>query len=135
MLIEYANFDTAFHYLVENDSHIRPDVIQKKIKQNEILIVRDQGQIVGWLRFGYFWDIIPIMNMISIEGKHRRKGIGSQLVAFWENEMSRQDYTSVLTTTLSDEQAQNFYRKLGYIDAGALLLPDEVLEIILFKKL
>ena len=41
----------------------------------------------------------------------------------------------VLTSTRSDERAQGFYRKLGYRDCGALLLPEEPLEIILFKKI
>lgn len=135
MIIEYAAFDTAYQYLIANDRHVHPDIIQKKIKQNEILIVREQVQFIGWLRYGYFWDIIPIMNMISIEENHRRKGFGSQLVAFWENEMRKQGHTSVMTTTLSDEQAQHFYRKLGYVDSGALLLPDEALEIIFLKTL
>ena len=34
------------------------------------------------------------------------------------------------------EEAQFFYRKIGYVDNGALLLlPNEPLEIILYKKL
>ena len=41
----------------------------------------------------------------------------------------------VLTSTLSNERAQHFYRRLGYRDSGALLLPDEALEIILMKDL
>jgi len=42
----------------------------------------------------------------------------------------------VLTSTLSNEQAQHFYRKLGYKDCGCLLLESEPsLEIILCKKL
>lgn len=40
-----------------------------------------------------------------------------------------------MTSTQSDETAQHFYRKLGYVDAGALLLQDEPLEIILTKAL
>ena len=41
----------------------------------------------------------------------------------------------VLTSTLSNEQAQFFYRKNGYTDCGSLLLPEEPLEIILRKDL
>jgi hypothetical protein len=46
-----------------------------------------------------------------------------------------QGFTQVMTSTLSNEDAQHFYRKLGYRDVGALLLPDEPLEIILLKEL
>jgi hypothetical protein len=41
----------------------------------------------------------------------------------------------VLTSTVSAEGAQHFYRKLGYVDSGALLLPDEPAELILRKPI
>ena len=135
MKIEYASIDTAYSYLTENDQNVPPERIKRKIEQNEILIVEDNGHIIGWLRFGYFWDMIPIMNMLSLEESFRRKGVGTQLVSYWEREMQGQGHNSVMTTTLSDEQAQHFYRKLGYKDVGALLLPEEALEIIFIKYL
>jgi len=49
--------------------------------------------------------------------------------------MKKNNHKIVLTSTLSSEQAQFFYRKNGYIDCGSLLLPKEPLEIILLKKL
>jgi hypothetical protein len=39
----------------------------------------------------------------------------------------------VLTSTLANERGQFLYRKLGYQDCGALLFPNEPLEIILRK--
>ncbi len=36
---------------------------------------------------------------------------------------------------LSNEEAQHFYRRRHYVDAGALLLPGEPLEIIFVKEL
>lgn len=75
------------------------------------------------------------MNMLYVLEGVRGKGYGKELVAFWEDEMRRKGYDRVLTSTLSSEQAQFFYRKLGYTDCGALLLPDEPLEIIFLKNL
>ena len=49
--------------------------------------------------------------------------------------MARAGYREVLTSTLSDEQGQFFFRRGGYTDCGALLLPGEPLEIILRKEL
>ena len=135
MKIEYATIETDYPYLTKNDHDIPPIRIKRKVEQNEILVVRDGRHTVGWLRFGYFWDMIPIMNMLSLEESFRGKGVGTQLVSFWESEMQWQGHKSVMTTTLSDEQAQHFYRKLGYKDVGALLLPNEALEIIFLKNL
>ena len=49
--------------------------------------------------------------------------------------MLKKRYKQVLTSTLSNERAQFFYRKNGYVDCGSLLLPREPLEIILLKHL
>ena len=48
--------------------------------------------------------------------------------------MAGQGYKFVMTSSLSDEEVQFFYRKLGYTDRGALVLPDEPLEIIFYKN-
>ena len=88
-----------------------------------------------WLRFNLFWDEIPFMNMLYLLEEYRGQGYGGRLVTFWEKEMKDNGYGMVLTSTLSSEQAQFFYRKNGYVDCGSLLLPGEDLEIILRKKL
>lgn len=93
------------------------------------------GSFIGWLRFNLFWDHTPFMNMLYLLEDHRGKGHGRRLVRFWEEEMLKGGYKTVLTSTRSDEQAQFFYRRMGYKDCGALLMPDEPLEIILLKNL
>ena len=80
-----------------------------------------------------FWDNIPFLNMLYFVEDYRGKGFGSQLVNLWEKEMLKNKCKMVLTSTQSSEQAQFFYRKIGYMDCGSLLLPDEPLEIILLK--
>ncbi len=124
-----------YDYLVHNDRQIKPEVVKKKIEDAEIIVVLDNEQNIGWLRFNYFWDEIPFMNMLWIEEDYRRKGIGTRLVNFWETEMFQRDKNQVMTSTLSDETAQHFYRKLEYQDCGSLLLPDEALEIFFLKSL
>ena len=44
-------------------------------------------------------------------------------------------FTEVLTSTLAHERGQFLYRKLGYQDCGALILPNEPLEIIMRKRI
>lgn len=49
--------------------------------------------------------------------------------------MRPRGYKYALTSTLSNEDAQHFYRKRGYKDCGSLILPGEPLEIILIKDM
>lgn len=135
MKIEYAS-EINFQYIFDNDKHISRELIQSKINGKEIILVKDSGnKNIGWLRYSYFWDNTPFMNMLYIDEDYRNKGIGKELVGFWENEMKYKSYGLVMTSTLSNEQSQQFYRKLGYKDCGSLLLENEPLEIIFTKKI
>ena len=87
------------------------------------------------LRWGLFWDEVPFMNMLHVDEERRRQGIGRLLVDAWESRCRETGHPRVLTSTLSNESAQHFYRKLGYQDAGCLRLPDEALEILFAKEI
>ncbi|KIL41889.1 GNAT family acetyltransferase [Gordoniibacillus kamchatkensis] len=135
MRIVFAT-DSDYEYIRDRDHHISESLILTKIKGNEIYILRNEDDSnIGWMRYGYFWDNTPFMNMIWIDQQYRGKGAGKQVVLFWENEMRKNGYNSIMTSTLANEEAQHFYRKLGYRDAGCVILENESLEIILTKTI
>lgn len=123
-------------YLRTQDHHLLGSLLSSKISKREIYVLRNPGGVnIGWLRYGYFWDNTPFMNLIWLDEPYRGRGIGKQAVLFWETEMQQKGFDLVMTSTLSNEEAQHFYRKLGYRDAGCLLLPNQPLEILLTKVL
>ena len=123
-------------YLKKNDTHIDGKKLKKKISDKEIIIIKDDKNNIGWLRFGYFWDMIPFINMLVLEDKYQKKGIGTKVVKFWEREMKKDKHKLVMTSSQADEKAQHFYRKLGYNDMGALFgINDGPAEIFFSKKL
>ncbi len=132
-VIRYAQ-RSDLRALAALDKHVSEDELERVIDRRRIIVSEADG-IAGWLRFGLFWDELPFMNMLYVIEKDRGKGCGTALCDFWENEMRSQGYKYALTSTLSNENAQHFYRKRGYKDCGSLILPDEPLEIILIKKL
>ena len=134
MEIRYAKAD-ELEMIAEYDEHLSKDELNNAIAMKRIILLFIEGEYEGWLRFNLFWDNIPFMNLLYISEEQRGKGYGRKLVEFWEHEMAEQGYQFVMTSTQSDEEAQFFYRKLGYTDRGALVLPDEPLEIIFYKNL
>ncbi|NHN35522.1 GNAT family N-acetyltransferase [Paenibacillus agricola] len=135
MIIEFAK-ESDYEYIIKRDHHILEKLIVTKIEKNEIYIIREQKNMnIGWMRYGYFWDNTPFMNMIWVDKQYRGKGVGKQVVLFWENQMKQVGSKLVMTSTQVNEEAQHFYRSLGYKDAGCFLLEDEPLEIILVKRL
>lgn len=131
-MIRYAQNDDL-EVLMKYDTHIAGRELENSISSRRVPVSFENGVLVGWLRFNLFWDSIPFMNMLYVLPEHRGKGHGSALVDFWEKEMLESGYKMLLTSTLSTEQAQFFYRKKGYTDCGSLLLPHEPLEIIMLK--
>lgn len=120
--------------LSELDGHISKTELLYVIERRRVIVATEGGRILGWLRYGLFWDNLPFMNMLYIIDGERGKGLGTALCDFWENEMKELGYLIALTSTQSDEHGQFFYRKRGYKDCGSLILPDEVTEIIMYKK-
>lgn len=133
-MIKYAD-KNDFEILKKYEHCINESELKNIITAKRILVMYNNNVFIGWLRFNLFWDNIPFMNMLYFLKKYRGKGYGRQLLSYWEKEMLKNNYKRVLTSTLSNEQAQFFYRKNGYVDCGSLLLPNEPLEIILLKNL
>jgi ribosomal protein S18 acetylase RimI-like enzyme len=75
------------------------------------------------------------MNMLFFPEGHRRKGFGKKLVLHWEKDMKEKGYKKAMTSTQSDEEAQHFYRKMGYTEIGGFRLADDPLEIIFYKDI
>lgn len=117
------------------DQHISYRELDKAVREGRVLAAEEQGQILGWLRWGLFWDSIPFMNMLYLLEENRGKGLGGQLAARWEKEMRASGYRRVLTSTVSHERAQRFYYRLGYKAVGGFLLEGEPYEIILAKNI
>ncbi len=122
-------------FLSAHDRHVSTTTLQKKIADAEILIATNANEPVGFLRWGWFWDNTPFMNLLFVVETWRGKGFGTHLADEWEEAMRGANVEFVLTSTLAHETAQHFYRKRGYQDIGGFVLPLEPIEIILYKAL
>lgn len=121
------------------DKHMRESEFSLKVREKRGYVVSGGSKPAGIMRYNLFWDIIPFLTLIYFEESFRGKGFGRQTVLFWENEMRGFGYKMVMTSTQSDEQAQHFYRKLGYLDRGSIFLDntpfEQPQEIIMLKGL
>jgi len=131
--IRYAESED-YHWLAEHDKHIPENIVKNKIENMEFYVVENNGKIIGWLRYNLFWDNVPFMNMIYFLEEYRKLGIGTKLIKYWEDEMKQKRYKSVLTSTQSNEEAQHFYRKMGYKEIGGFKYFNDPYEII-FQKI
>lgn len=121
MLIRYVQEeDKKFWFHL--DGHLSEKEFERKVRDKMGYVLLENEIPVGLLRYHLFWDKIPFCTMLFVDWKAQKKGYGKALMTYWEEDMKAEGYSVLLTSTQADESAQNFYRKIGYRDAGGLLL-------------
>lgn len=121
------------------DGHLHEEEYAHKVARKQAYVICEDGNAVGVLRYGLFWDNTPFLNMIFLAASCRGRGIGTKAMLLWEEEMQVLGYRLVMTSTQVDERAQNFYRRLGYRDCGCLMINspvfDQPMEMFLAKNI
>ena len=121
--------------IAEQDHHISREELTTLISLGRVAVAEDSKGFLGWMRWNLFWDNTPFLNMLYLLEPHRGKGYGKALMQWWEAEMRKLGFSTVMTSTASDEYAQHFYQKLGYAAVGGFALPGESYELVFSKKL
>lgn len=138
MKIRYVQrADKAFWYSL--DKHLPKQEFDNKVRDNRGYVLLDENEPLGLLRYNLFWDNTPFCTMLFVDWDHRRKGFGKMLMEHWEKDMKAQGYGMLLASTRVDEEAQHFYRKLGYKDCGGLVIDapgyEQPMEMFMVKAI
>ena len=116
--------DKAFWFSL--DCLLNEKEFELKIRDRRGYVVSDGDRPVGIMRYNLLWDHTPFVTLIEIDEPHRGRGFGRQAMLHWENEMRGQGYDVVMISTKVDEEAQHFYRKLGYKDTGGVFFHENM---------
>lgn len=127
--------DREFWYSL--DRHLPEAEFDEKVRNKRGYVLFMDNQPAGILRYNLFWDNTPFCTMLYIAPEHQRKGYGKLLMEHWEDDMKQQGCGMLMTSTQVDEDAQHFYRKLGYKDAGGFVIDipgyEQPMELFLVK--
>lgn len=129
--------DKDFWYTL--DRHLPETEFLNKVRDKQGYILLEDGKPCGLLRYNLFWDNTPFCTMLFVDWKSQKKGYGRKLMEHWEQDMKSKGFDMLLTSTQVDEEAQHFYRKLGYKDCGSLVLNvsghEQPMEMFMVKAL
>ena len=135
MIRQVEKQDKAAWYAL--DQHLPETVFDEKVRCGQGYVYVEDEKIIGVLRYNLFWDNTPFCTMLFIDSDHRKKGYGKLLMEHWERDMKSRGYGMLMTSTQVDEDAQHFYRKLGYKDCGGFVVDvpgyEQPMEMIMIK--
>ena len=138
MDIKYVSKENK-EFWYQLDKHLPEAEFEKKIRDKQGYVLYEDGKPIGILRYNLFWDNTPFCTMLYVGNADQKKGYGRALMQFWEEDMKNRGYGMVMTSTRVDEEAQHFYRKLGYKECGGFTLDipgfEQPMEMILTKEL
>ena len=136
MLIRYAQLNDRTEWF-RLDGHLPEAAFEEKIRNQQGYVLTEDDKVIGVLRYNLFWDNTPFCTMLFIDSDQRKKGYGKLLMEHWEQDMKSRGYGMLMTSTQVDEDAQHFYRKLGYKDCGGFMVDvpgyEQPMEMIMIK--
>lgn len=103
----------------------REEMIRKiETRPEQMLVLKEDGRVVGVLRWLLFWDYIPYICFLKVSESSRGKGYAKKALRFWEERMAEEGWPMLMASIPSDDATQHFYRKQGYKDAGIMTFND-----------
>jgi ribosomal protein S18 acetylase RimI-like enzyme len=100
-------------------------------------VVSVDGEVAGVICLRHPWLRGPYIELLGMSPAHRGKGLGRQVLAWAESEARREARNLWVLTSSFNQQAQDFYRSLGFLPIGTIegLVSPEHDEILLRKVL
>ena len=133
------DFDVVRHF-DPHSIYIDPEKLKYKLMQKEVLIAQFKDKIVGIIKFSYFWSTRPYLDLIYVEERIRKQGIGTKLLQFLEIYLVKAGYNYLYTSAQGNEpDSQNWHKRQGFRECGkleAINLPRETnTEVFYFKRI
>ena len=138
--IKFKEFSKKdFEFVVKLLPRMKEEIFESLVNGKSGFIIQENNENKGILIFTILWEKIPFIQHLIISESERGKGIGTKAILEFENLMRNKCFKMVMLSTQVDEKAQFLYRKLGYIDNGAIFLEnspfDQPTELFLKKTL
>lgn len=116
------------------DGHADVETVKARLSEKSGFVIFDGATPIGVIAFNRFWDELPFLSLIKILPEYGRRGYGREAMALFEKELKLRGYNSLLVSTQTDEEAQHFYRKIGYAECGCLVLENQPMEMFFIKS-
>lgn len=117
--------ESDFDWLCSRDTqYVSEDWIRRCLGHKEYIIATDGNapdRYLGYIRFSMFWGVVPYLDMIRVIEGEQRRGVGSAMFSFWQDEMIKRGSDILMTSSLRDElEPQAWHWRNGFRESGKL---------------
>jgi ribosomal protein S18 acetylase RimI-like enzyme len=106
---------------VEYWDWLNQNILEWKLRNNEIFIAELEEGIIGYLRLEYLWTKFPYIGLISVNEDYRRQGIGSALLTFLEDYLYTTGHVTLFSSSQVNEvEPQIWHRRMGFEECGII---------------
>lgn len=123
---------------VGQDRYLPDEVLERKVRDGEVLIATIGPEPVGYLRLEYLWSRVPYIALVRVIDGHRRRGVGRAMLAATESLLRSRGMTALYSSSQADEpEPQAWHRRVGFEECGIISGLNEggVGEIFFRKRL
>ena len=111
------------------------ELFRKAISEGKVAVAQSSDGVVGYVRWEYFWDEIPLCLTVRVHPDHRRRGIGRRLFGHVEERFREDGCGFWLSSTQEDnERSRLFHESLGFRRIGALEELGQVIPEVFYRK-
>ncbi len=110
-------------------------VLGPAIDAGRALVAEEDGLVLAYLRWDFFWDTIPLCLTVRVRPEHQRSGIGRALYAATEEHLRGLGAPFWLSSTEETSKgSQLFHEALGFRRIGTLFELGQADGEIFYRK-
>ncbi len=112
--------------------------LTSKRRDGAIMLALVRGHPVGWVVTTTLWGRVPFLELLQVEGNHRRIGVATALLRGLEDQL-RDEGRAMLFSSAQDDNppALSWHLELGFEESGVIhgMNPDDIGEVFFRKGL
>jgi N-acetylglutamate synthase-like GNAT family acetyltransferase len=120
------------------DQHVSEHILNWKLKNQEIILAKDDEDLIGYLRLEYLWSKYPYIGLIMVHPDYRGKGLGKRLLKYVEEHLKSKGIKTIYSSSqVNEADPQEWHRKMGFKECGIIngINEGKIGEIFFVKEL